>query len=213
MNVKEKPILFNLAKEAIEQNHQRYLERIALYAKLGIDQAQIRLDITRAIDINPQTILEIGTGKGYLSSCLARIAQKKVVSIDINKEEQKIAALNAAYENLLDKIEFCCLDAQNLPFQDNAFDLVISGFSFHHFEKPFAVIKEMIRLTNSSLIITDFNQNGFNIISKIHKKEGKHHEKKGGDFNIVGTYLKEYGFQVRAQEDTWQKMYIAKKRK
>jgi len=211
--MKIEPVVFNdLSIEEINQNYQKYKERIALYKKHGFDQIKGRENIISTLGELPETILEVGTGKGHLTSLLAKFCKSKVVTIDLNVDDMKIAALNAAQEGVLDKIEFFCVNAEDMRlFADNSFELVVSAFSFHHFEAPFAVMREMMRVTKDKLFISDFNLYGFSLIEHIHESEGRKHQEANSEFDILDVYLGEYGFKVIEEHDEWQKMYFAKK--
>lgn len=212
MKTNPAPLKFTFSKNQIKENHHKYLERISFFKKSGFDHLQALENIIENISVIPRSVLEIGTGKGYLTVLLSGLVKEKVISIDIDNESLKIAAMHAAHADVLNKIDFLKLDANALPFEDSSFDLVISSFSFHHFEVPFGVLAEMIRLTKHQLFITDFNQNGFSILDKMHKSEGRmHHKLNYTYFDIVGTYLKENGFKVTEKHDKWQKMVIGNK--
>lgn len=195
----------------IRENRKKVLGRFSLYRNYGYDQIKSREFILQKAGPIKGSILEIGTGKGYLTALLAKKAEN-VITVDISEEEQKIAALNAAAEGVLDRIKFNVCDAVKLPYADNSFDLVISVNAFHHFEYPFAVLQEMIRVCKKKLVIADFNREGFEIIRKIHLDEGREHEEYHGDFSIVGAYLKEHGFSVRKFEGLCQVVYVAERR-
>ena len=196
----------------IEANKKELLERIKLYKSYGFDQLKSREFVVRKSRPIKGGILEIGTGKGYLTTLLAKEAQD-IITVDISDEDQKFAALNIAAEGSLDKVKFTICDARKLPYPDKEFDLVISANAFHHFEHPFAVLKEMIRVCGKKLVIADFSREGFNIIRKVHRNEGHEHEEQHGDFGIVGVYLKENGFSVKRFEAHCQIVYAAVKKK
>jgi ubiquinone/menaquinone biosynthesis C-methylase UbiE len=200
-----------ITREAVENNHKEYLKRVKLYEGLGLDTVELRENIIKHIDCNAKNILEIGTGNGLLTCLLAK-KFNKVISIDIDEEAQHIAKFNLAYEKLLDNVCFEIKNAEDLNFKDRSFDFVVSAFSFHHFVKPFRVLQEIIRVTNNTLVVTDFNENGFRIVDELHQKEDRHHERKSKDFDIVGVYLRECGFDVVEDEDKWQKIYIAERK-
>jgi ubiquinone/menaquinone biosynthesis C-methylase UbiE len=195
----------------IEENRRRFLERVSLYRSYGYDQVKCREFIVQKAGPVKAGILEIGTGKGHLTTLLAKKAEN-VITVDISKEEQHLAGLNAAAESVLDKIRFNVCDAAKLPYADNCFDLVISANAFHHFEHPFAVLQEMIRVCKNKLVITDFNKEGFEIIRTIHRDEGREHDEQAGDFGIVGVYLREHGFSVKRFEEYCQIVYVACKK-
>jgi len=215
MQMKVAPVVFNdLSIEEINHNNQKYKQRIAFHKKMGFDQIKTRENIIEAIGALPETILEIGTGKGHLTCMLAKLCKSKVVTVDLNQEDMRIAALNAAYNKVSDKIEFFCMNAKDLGiFSDNSFELVISAFSFHHFVEPFAVIREMMRVTKDKLFISDFNLYGLSLIAHIHESEGGKHQVASSEFDILDIYLREYGFKVIEEHDEWQKMYFAEKQK
>ena len=68
-------------------------------------------------------ILDIGCGTGNLSLELAKLGAE-VTGVDISEAMLVKAREKAAKENLC--INFCCADANNLPFEDETFDAVVS---------------------------------------------------------------------------------------
>lgn len=84
--------------------------------------------VTNRIIGNPQNVLEIGVGSGRLTKHLVKKISKeaKLTAIDINPNMLDIARqkINAA------NVKFEVADAQELPFADNSFDLVICQFGF-----------------------------------------------------------------------------------
>jgi 2-polyprenyl-3-methyl-5-hydroxy-6-metoxy-1,4-benzoquinol methylase len=75
-----------MGNELIE-NHQRYLERVALYQQYGYDIDKERSFIIEKSRSLSGNILEAGTGKGYFSLVLAREGFN-FTSFDISAEEQ-----------------------------------------------------------------------------------------------------------------------------
>lgn len=71
-------------------------------------------------------VLEIGSGVGKTSAYLAKNRGCQVVGVDLSEEMIKKATERINHENLTDKVSFVQGDAQNLPFEDNLFDAVIS---------------------------------------------------------------------------------------
>ncbi len=197
----------NFSLKEIKENHEIYSKRIVLYEKFGLDQEKMRKDFIGLLSARG-SVLEIGTGKGLLTTLLAR-SFNKVVSVDIDDKEQRIAMLNSAYDKQLEKIQFITADASGLSYPDRSFDAVVSAFAFHHLVFPFKVIREMVRLADKQIIISDFNAKGFDAVERIHASEGKTHELKPGDFSIVGVYLKEFGFEVKTIDCQYQIIYSA----
>ncbi len=93
-------------------------------------------------------VLHAGCNTGYCSFEIARLAKCKITSIDIN--ENMIAAAKAEqakepepYRSLLD---FRLADAQKLPFEDESFDLVMSGGSTAFIKDQDAAVREYARV-------------------------------------------------------------------
>lgn len=93
-----------------------------------------------------------GTGLGYL----AKVA-KKVIGGDIDKEILKYALTH--YEGR-DKIEIREFDAQNLPFEDKSFDVVIFYEAIYYLAKPEKFVSEARRVLkdNGVLLICTVNK-------------------------------------------------------
>ncbi len=199
------------SNEEITAAHNHFMERDALYKKYGLERAETRRVVFRQLSADNDSILEVGTGKGQLTAMLAGFFNR-VVSVDIDSSEQRIAMLNTAYSGLYDKIEFITSDAGKLAFPDRSFDAVVSSFTFHHLEFPFKVIREMVRIAINQIVISDFNRRGFETVEKIHKLDGKTHVQMPGDFSIVGVYLKEFNFDVKIIENEFQTTYTAMRR-
>ena len=197
--------------EEIADNHESFSRRSALYKEFGIDRDALQRSLLNEIDPGNRSMLEIGTGRGLLTIMLARNFDS-VVTVDSDAEGQRIARLNAAYYNCADRIQFVNQDASTLAYADAFFDAAVSAFTFHHLEFPFKVIREMIRLARNQIVISDFTRSGFDAINRIHESEGGHHNRGHGDFSIVGPFLKESGFKVKAVETDYQLIYSARRK-
>lgn len=200
-----------ISQKQIETNFRKMQERKRLYIKYGYDQ-----DASRAFIFNQclplkKPILEIGTGKGHMTVLLAKNTDR-VVTVDVSPEEQAFAQLNAAAENVLDRVKFVVNDAVDLPYPDREFGMIVSVNAFHHFKQPFAVLGEMIRVCGHKLVIADFNDEGFEIVRRIHLDEGRKHEEECGDFSIVGHYLREHGFSVKKHDGLGQAVYVGERK-
>jgi len=111
------------------------------YANLAFSDTEIPLDhdqtmlepklegrILQILQIKPtDRILEIGTGSGYLTACLAKMGGN-VVTVDIHAElsqraQQQLAGLG------LDNVQFEVGDASHGWQQDGEFDVIVVGGS------------------------------------------------------------------------------------
>jgi protein-L-isoaspartate(D-aspartate) O-methyltransferase len=86
----------------------------------------------QALDIKPSDkVLEIGTGSGFITACLARLA-KSVTSIDLYEDFQKTAAADLA-DSGISNFDLHVMDAtQQLP--DGKFDVIAVTGSIQKFD-------------------------------------------------------------------------------
>jgi len=192
-------------------NQQKILmERADFYKGFGLDITESHRNIIRLIKNRPHNILEIGTGKGNLTTLLTEVCEN-IVTVELDKETQFIAALNVAGVNGSDKVRFVISDSLDLDFPDETFDLTISCLTYHHFDDPIHTVKEMLRVTKSQMIISDFNEHSFDIIDKIHLSEGRKHPRKNGKLETLKPFFDKQGLQMTKFSDECQNVYIVKK--
>jgi ubiquinone/menaquinone biosynthesis C-methylase UbiE len=92
--------------------------------------------------------LEVGCGPGHLSIRLAREHALDVTGLDLDPAMIERAHANAALEPKLagQPPRFIIGDVAALPFDDAAFDLVVSTLSMHHWSDPAAGLREIHRV-------------------------------------------------------------------
>jgi len=71
-------------------------------------------------------VLDVGCGAGVTPCFLARKYGCRVVGVDILDAMVERSNERAKREGVLDKVEFRVADAQDLPFEDDVFDIVIT---------------------------------------------------------------------------------------
>lgn len=97
-----------------------------------------------------QTILDVGCGTGIL---LSQVKDGNTLcGLDLSS-----GMIEQAKLKLGDRAELVVGDAEHLPWPEGFFDTVLCSFSFHHYPKPDAVLREMHRVlkTGGSLILAD----------------------------------------------------------
>ncbi|WP_297597539.1 class I SAM-dependent methyltransferase [uncultured Cetobacterium sp.] len=116
-------------------------------------------------------ILDLGCGKGELLKEVDKMLgshegdiQYKIVGLDISMNMIEKAKKNNK------NIEFIVGDSQNLPFKDNDFKVIICLNSFHHYENPEKVVKEMYRVLEKggNIILGEINL--FKLLKKLVNK-------------------------------------------
>lgn len=198
--------------EDLEVNHKRYLERVDFYRSFGYDLEKEREFILDKSLPFSGDILEIGTGKGHFALALAKRGFC-FTSIDLSKEEQKIASLNIRYAGLEKQVAFRIENAQNLSFPDKSFDVIFSINVFHHLEKPKTVLREITRVLRpvGKIVLSDFNAKGLEIINSCHEKEGRVHDYFKHDLGEAKDYFAKQGFNIKEAQSEVQRIIIAEK--
>lgn len=106
------------------------------------------------VSINDK-ILDIACGTGIITCEFAKYA-KIVVGLDITKDmiAQAVIIQN---ENSLTNMKFDLGTVENLPYENDSFDIVFTRYSFHHFLDTKKVFEEMLRVCkpNGKIIVVD----------------------------------------------------------
>ncbi|MGD8907832.1 MAG: class I SAM-dependent methyltransferase, partial [Chromatiales bacterium] len=91
-----------------------------------------------------KSILDLGTGPGRLLIHLRKVfPDTLLVGVDISPAMVDKATLNINASGLTDNIHVRVANANDLPCNDEAFDLVTSTGSLHHWKDPIHALAEM----------------------------------------------------------------------
>jgi SAM-dependent methyltransferase len=99
------------------------------------------------INFQGKEIIDIGCGTGIIALLALNMGAAKATCGDISEYMLKQARVNAntaGYDT--NRIEFCQLDAESLPFKDDSFDIVLTGMTFGLFPDQKKAAKEMFRV-------------------------------------------------------------------
>lgn len=105
-------------------------DRLTLEDLAPVDEFHIRgraatLELARAAGLDAaRRVLDVGSGVGGTSRCLAKEFGCRVTGIDLTEEYCRAARLLTAKIGLADLVDFRQGDATNLPFDDASFDVV-----------------------------------------------------------------------------------------
>jgi ubiquinone/menaquinone biosynthesis C-methylase UbiE len=132
------------------------------FSKQGLNQSNSKyIDwILKDIPLKKEfNVLDVAAGTAIMSRAIAPFVSR-VVAIDISKDMLEQGRIQTKSVNLKN-IDFVEGAVEDLPFDDNSFDLVISRFAFHHFVQPEIVISEMKRVCkkNGLVVIVDITPN------------------------------------------------------
>lgn len=126
-------------------------------------------------------VLDVGTGRGNFVEVLAECFDEKTRLVGIDTYSQ---AIESAKENFKrENIEFLCMNAANMEFNDNSFDVVCISNTLHHLSNMREVLKEMKRVLkpNGYFIINEMFCDNQSQIQLSHVK--LHHL--GGEIDMV----------------------------
>jgi len=94
-----------------------------------------------------ERVLDVACGPGFLTMTFAAQC-RHAVGVDATEVFLAMARVEAERRGLRN-IEFRSGDAERLPFDDGAFDLVACRAAFHHFPHPARVLAEMARVAGA----------------------------------------------------------------
>lgn len=104
-------------------------------------------------------ILDVGSGPGWIPAMLKKIRPPwQITALDYSRHMIRFAQKNAQGQGL--HINWIQGSAENMNFEADQFDLVISHYALHEFPNPKAAIKEMIRVTKDGghILIEDLRR-------------------------------------------------------
>jgi ubiquinone/menaquinone biosynthesis C-methylase UbiE len=201
------------SQKALAENHARLIERNADYRQSGYDiNKNTKFILSKALPLKGR-VLEIGTGKGRFLVALLRHVPL-ITTIDVDPDGQRFARMNVAYEKPSGKARFVIADARRLPWCDGAFDAVVSMNAFHHMRQMPLVIGEILRVVrpNGKVVLADFNQRGFSIFDRIHRREQRIHERRKYDFtDVVKLFDARHWFILRCNCDCQEVLIASQK--
>jgi SAM-dependent methyltransferase len=108
------------------------------------DEERIRRLVAAAHLTGNERVLDIATGPGYIAEAFAGAA-REVVGVDLTDAMLAIAK-ERTKERGICNVSFRAADAQNLPFDNGVFDVVVCRLALHHLMKPLQVLCEMVRV-------------------------------------------------------------------
>jgi len=139
----------------------------AVWSSGGKDYDEISRGIADAIEhcvmrLGPrpgEKILDLSTGTGWTSRLVARRGAR-VIGADIAEDLLAAARLKADAEGL--RIEYQVGDAEALPFEDGAFDAVVSTFGVMFASRPEAAASELARVVRKGgrIALTTWTSDG-----------------------------------------------------
>lgn len=108
--------------------------------------------LDRVNKLEGNTILDLGCGNGNVISLLKKEREAFYYGLDISQN-----MIEGAKKRCGEEVDFVLGDAENLPYPDDKFDIIICNASFHHYPRPKVAVSEIKRVLkkNGTLILGD----------------------------------------------------------
>jgi len=136
--------------------------------------------------IQGKKVLDVSCGSGYGSYYLLERGSREVTGVDITSEAIQYAQKRYQAK----KLTFIKADAENLPFPDQSFDIVVSFETIEHLHRQKKFLQEVKRILNISgvFIISTPNAYAYPKGNKYHIKELKPKQLR----KLIGKYFKNF---------------------
>ena len=141
------------------------------FLSAGIDILWRKKAIGKLKEHRPKTILDIATGTADLAIEAISLQPENITGIDISVKMLEIGRKKITKKELDSKIQLEVGDAENLPFEDEAFDAVMSAFGVRNFENLEKGLQSMNRVLKKGgmVVILEFSKPQTFPISSIYK--------------------------------------------
>jgi demethylmenaquinone methyltransferase/2-methoxy-6-polyprenyl-1,4-benzoquinol methylase len=108
-------------------------------------------------EAKPKSVLDIATGTGDLAILFASTKAQRIVGLDISVGMLEVGKQKIKQLKLDNRIEMIVGDSENLPFENNSFDVVTVSFGIRNFENLEQGLSEIHRVltTNGQLIVLE----------------------------------------------------------
>lgn len=131
------------------------------FLSFGID----RLWRRRAIRIISKSfkdphILDVATGTGDLAIAAMKLNPSKIEGIDISQKMLEIGKVKIDKKGFSGKIALIQCDSENMPFEDNIFDVAMVAFGVRNFSDPLKGLSEMRRVIRDKgmIMVLEFSK-------------------------------------------------------
>lgn len=129
---------------------------VTRYDELGLQyQVKAAQSQLEDLDVAGKHILDVGAGTGSISFLLLERGAARVTCGDISDYMLDQCRRKAAAQGFgSDRIDFRVLDAENLPFEDNSFDMTLTGMTLGLLPDQQKAVAEMVRVTKQDGLVS-----------------------------------------------------------
>lgn len=154
--------IFNTIASGYDNPSQRYFPFAADYL------------ITLAKPRSGDRVLDVATGTGLVAIAAAQAIHPggRVQAIDISTNMLDKAEANIS-KHALQNIDLHEMDAENLEFRSNYFDLITCSFGVFFFDNPAKAVKQWLRVLKPSgrIVFSSFAQNAFEPVMTLFRED------------------------------------------
>ena len=163
--------------------------------------------INKLDELSFNNLLDVGCGTGNLLSLINTRYDTQIAGVDLTPK-----MLNIARIKLGDDADLKVADSEDLPFEDNKFDMVICTDSFHHYPHPENVLKEIRRVLelDGMIIIADpYTPTPLRQMVNLYFKLSRSGDVKIYSESDIRNLLENTGFESVKYEQTGPNAFIA----
>jgi demethylmenaquinone methyltransferase/2-methoxy-6-polyprenyl-1,4-benzoquinol methylase len=191
------------AKESYDKISRFYDFFAGAFERKYADRALAQLNVK-----DGEVILEIGFGTGF---CLEQIAEQvgetgKAYGIDISSGMLELTKRRLRKAGLSPRVELCCNDAVELPYEDAKFNAVFISFALELFDTPeiprvLFEIKRVLKIGGRLGVVSMSKENGESTLLKLYEWAHNKFPKYADCRPIyVEQSIKDAGFEIEHKE-------------
>lgn len=130
------------------------------FLSLGIDRIWRKKAIKTIRQMPHKKILDVATGTGDMTILASSLDTTSIVGIDISTEMLEMQKMKLKAKKLKDRINLQVADAENMPFDEGSFDVIMSAFGVRNFENLDKGLTEFHRvlLNGGHVVILEFSK-------------------------------------------------------
>lgn len=148
-------------KSDYEQWHLDYNKNILASDKLNLMKWHRKVLSLLPGNLEGKKMLEVGCGNGDFSNFLSINHKAHITGLDFSEESIKIAEQKKQQFGATTS-SFTVGDAQNMYFDDNSFDIIVSCECLEHVPVPQKMVNEIFRVLKPGGIVVLTTENYFN---------------------------------------------------
>jgi demethylmenaquinone methyltransferase / 2-methoxy-6-polyprenyl-1,4-benzoquinol methylase len=120
-------------------------DQLAYLLSFGQDRRWRRAVVDRVAAARPSRVLDVATGPAGIALAVAERTGAQVVGVDLNEPMLRAGAANVRAVGRQRQLGLAVARADQLPFDDGAFDAVVFSYLLRYVDDPAATVAELAR--------------------------------------------------------------------